>query len=109
MIAARERIKPVLWTPLLLCTLAAPVYAGVKVKGDVDQVAEQVEQAFEELEIETAESSRDVDRAMAVGTARSGARVMVSVEHLGDDECELSVSTDDQDIEARFLRLMQTR
>jgi hypothetical protein len=109
MIAARERIKPVLWTTLLLCTLAAPVYAGVKVKGDVDQVAEQVEQAFEELEIETAESSRDVDRAMAVGKARSGARVMVSVEHLGDDECELSVSTDDQDIEARFLRLMQTR
>lgn len=109
MIVKRERTRPVLLAALLLCGLAAPVFAGVKVSGDVEEVAEQVEQAFEELDIETAETSRDMERAMTVGKARSGARVMVSVEHVGEDECELSVTTDDEDVEQRFLRLMQTR
>lgn len=105
----RLATEPVLWAVLYACLLVAPVYAGVKVKGDLDEVAEQVEQVFEELEIETAESSMDLDRATTIGNARSGARVMVSVEHSGEDECELSVATDDREVEERFLRLMQTR
>jgi len=109
MIVNRERNSPILWMALVLSWLVAPVFAGVRIEGEVEEVAEQVEQAFDELEIETSETHLEPNRAMAVGQARSGARLMVSVENVGEDECELSITADDDDIEERFLRLMQAR
>ena len=109
----RFRLVPTLVASILLL-LAADLLAGtkVKVKGDVEEVAEQVEKTFEELEITTADSSVNSDWARAVGKAKSGSRVTVAVSHAGDDECEVSISSDspaDPDIEERFLRLMQSR
>lgn len=93
---------------------AANLEAGtkVKVKGGVEEVAEQVDNAFQELEITTADSEVTDKWARTVGKAKSGARVTVAVNHTGDDECEVSVSSEspeDEDIEQRFLRMMESR
>lgn len=99
---------------LLLALSSTGLQAGtkVKVKGDVESVSEQVNQAFETLEIEQADASRNSDHAMAVGKSRSGTRVTVAVNRAGDEDCEVTVSSDspsDPEIEERFLRLMQSR
>jgi hypothetical protein len=83
-----------------------------KVKGNVQEVAVQVEEAFEELEIDQADSAVTAAYAMTVGKAKSGARVTVSVNGSGDDECEITVTSDsptDPELEKRFLMLMQSR
>ena len=90
------------------------VFAGtkVKVKGDVEAVAEQVDEAFNELEIHKQDGEVKDDWARASGKAKSGARVTVAVNTAGDDECEVTVSSEsptDPDIEERFLRMMQSR
>lgn len=109
---ARHLIIILLAAGLLLG--ASGLFAGtkVKVKGDVDTVAEQVEEAFENLEITASDTEKYKDWARTVGKAKSGARVTVAVNQAGDDECELSVSSEspeDPDIEQRFLRMMQSR
>lgn len=111
---SRIRHVVALFAGLALLLSASVLQAGakVKVKGDVESVAEQIEGAFQELEIDSSDIEVSQGHATAVGKARSGARVTVSVNHSGDDECEVSVSSEsptDPDIEARFLRMMQSR
>lgn len=94
--------------------LAGGVQAGTKVKveGDVDQVTEQVEGAFEALSVEADTAERNESGTVMRGKTRSGARLTVAVKPAGDDECELTVSSEspeDPEIEERFLRLMSSR
>lgn len=99
---------------LALVFVAPGLLAGskVKVKGDVEEVAGDIEGAFEELEITPDEATVTTTWAKATGKARSGARVTVAVNTLGEDECEVSIDSDspaDPEVEERFLRLMQSR
>lgn len=110
----RNIFRPALLPALLLCLLAGPLLAGTeaRVPGEVDQVSEQVKDVFDELQIDTSGSTLAADHSLTIGKARSGARVLVSVEHSGEQECKVKVSTEapaDPDIEARFMRLMQAR
>lgn len=98
--------------PVLL--LAADLYAGakVKVKGTVEDVVTRMDGAFDELELEAADKRVDDGWASAVGKDGSGTRLKVAVTRVGEDECEIEISgesPDDAEIEARFLRLMQSR
>ena len=111
---ARDIFKQPLLCGLLAGFLTAPLLAGteVTVRSQDQQDIEQVEQAIDELELEAARATPAQDHALAVGQARSGARVVASVEHGSDGSCTLdpgAESAEDQGIEARFLRLMQTR
>lgn len=99
---------------LVLLLTTTILYAGSKihVKGDVETVAREVETVFQELDIHASESTLTPAQATAIGKAKSGSRVKVWVSHAGEDECEVSVSSEspaDPDIEERFLRLMRTR
>ena len=97
---------------VLLLLLAASVQAGVKIKGSVEDLAEQADNAFVELNIDDADFSVSHASATGVGKAPSGARVTVSINHVAEEECEVSVSSaspEDPEIEQRFLRLMQSR
>lgn len=101
--------RPRLWG-LLAGFVTAPLLAGteVTVRTEDKQGVEQVGQAPDEMGLEAAQATPAEDHALAVSQARSGARILASVE----SECRLSVNTEspeDQDVEARFLRLMQTR
>ena len=90
----------------------ASAQAGVKIKGSVEAVAEQADNAFTELQIDDADFTVSHAYATGVGKAPSGARVTVSIDHVGEEECEVSVSSatpKDTEIEQRFLRLMQSR
>lgn len=82
---------------------------GVRVKGDVDEVSQQVEAAFVELDITREATEKDAGGTTATGKNPDGSRISVAVAHAGKDECEVTVDSEDPDIEERFLRLMRSR
>ena len=105
--------RPRLWG-LLAGFVTAPLLAGteVTVRTEDKQGVEQVGQALDEMGLEAAQATPAEDHALAVSQARSGARVLASAEQGSDGKCPLGTDTEspeDQDVEARFLRLMQTR
>jgi hypothetical protein len=105
--------------PALLVALACSLFSGpllagteVRVKVKADEVGEPAEPVLDEIQIGSEPVVLAEDHALAAATTRSGARVLASVEHHDRTDCELAAAeaTDDEhDIEARFLRLMQTR
>lgn len=102
----------VLVLPILLLTGNLQAGATVKVKGDVKDVVEKVDVAFDELELDSQLIQVEDSWAEAVGMNTRGARLTVAVKRLDDDECEVEISGEpgeEDDIEERFLRLMQSR
>ncbi len=102
----------ILAATLALTASAAAGSQKATVSGDVENVAKQVEGAFKQLNISTGDAAVNKAFAMAVGESESGSRVTVSINATGDDECEVSITSDspeDPDIEERFIRLMKSR
>lgn len=94
--------------------LAGQLHAGskVKVEGSVEDVTVQVDKALKELKLETAEAEKKDGWARASGKNAKGERWEVAINRLNDKECEVQLTGDataDANVEARFLRLMQSR
>lgn len=99
---------------LLFALVAPALQAGskVKVKGDIEEVTRQVEGALTELSIEQGDLVKTESQAVTRGKTRSGGKLTVAVNSLGDAECEVEISTEtprNREIEERFLRLMSSR
>ena len=97
---------------MLVFSTALSAETKVKIKGDVDEVTEQVEGAFTEMDVKQDDKVRTKTYSMTRGKAASGAELTVEVNRSSESECEITVSAKDagdSDVEARFLRLMSSR
>jgi hypothetical protein len=102
---------------LAICLVASQglcASSKMKVKGDVESVTHQVEEAMSQLELKVDHDRSKIEKdwSRAVATSNEGGKVTVNINRAGDGECEVSITGNtlaDRNVEEKLLEMMISR